>query len=216
METITLKAEPRTALGTRAVRALRETGLLPAIIYGHGEAPESISLPTHEVQVALAHGVRTVQLKLGRKKQQYLIKEVQYDHLEEEPIHLDLTRVDLDERVTVRVGIELRGVPKGVSDGGLLDQHIADLEVECLVTEIPETLHPLVTELGVGESLLIKDLSLPEGVVAKADPDERVATVRVMAAAPEPEEAEEAAGEEAQPEVIGRTKKEEAEGKSAS
>jgi large subunit ribosomal protein L25 len=183
--------------------------LLPAIIYGHGEAPEAVSLPAHEVEVALAHGVRTVQLQLGGRKGQYLIKEVQYDHLGDEPIHLDLARVHLDERVTVRVGIELRGTPKGVSEGGILDQHLADIEVECLVTEIPETLHPIVTELALGESLLVKDLALPDGVIAQADPEERVATVRIVAAAPEPEEAEEAAEEEAEPEIIGRAKKEE-------
>ena len=209
METLTLKAEARTELGTRAVRALRKTGLLPAIIYGHGEAPEAVSLPAHEVEVALAHGARTVQLDLGGRKGQYLIKEVQYDHLEEEPIHLDLARVDLHERVTVRVGIELKGTPKGISEGGVLDQHLADIEVECLVTEIPETLHPIVTELGMGESLLVKDLPLPEGVVATADAEERVATVRAVAVPAEPEEAEEGAEEETEPEIIGRAKKEE-------
>ncbi len=209
METMTFKAEPRRELGTRAVRALRQTGLLPAIIYGHGEAPEPVSLPAHEVVVALAHGVRTVELELKGKKRQYLIKDVQYDHLVDQPTHLDLARVYLDERVTVRVGIELRGTPKGVSEGGVLDQHLADIEVECLVTEIPETLHPIVTELGVGESLLVGDLPLPPDVVAQVDPEERVATVRALAAEPEPEEVEEAAEKEAEPEIIGRAKKEE-------
>jgi len=209
MDTLTLKAEPRTATGTRAVRALRETGMLPAIIYGHGEDPEPVTLPAHEVEVALAHGARTVRLELKGKAGQYLIKEVQYDHLAEAPIHMDLARVDLNERVTVRVGIELRGVPKGASDGGVIDQHMADIEVECLVTDIPETLHPLVTELGLGESLFVKDLDLPEGVVPQSDPDERVATVKAVAAAPEEEEAEEgAAGDEAEPEVISRAKME--------
>jgi large subunit ribosomal protein L25 len=208
METMTLKAEPRTALGTRAVRALRATGRLPAIIYGHGEAPEPISLPSHDVEVALAHGARMVEVKLAGKVKQYLIKDVQYDHFEEEPIHLDLTRVALDERVTVRVGIELRGEPKGVSEGGALDQHMADLEVECLVTEIPDTLHPVVTDLALGESLFVKDLTLPPGVVAVTDPEDRVATVRVPAVAAEPEAVEEEEEEEAQPEIIGRARKE--------
>jgi large subunit ribosomal protein L25 len=209
METMTLKAEPRTALGTRAVRALRATGWLPAIIYGHGEAPEPISLPSHDVEVALAHGVRIVEVKLARKTKQYLIKDVQYDHLEDEPIHLDLARVALDERVTVRIGIELRGVPKGISDGGSLDQHMSDLEVECLVTEIPDMLHPVVTDLGLGEFLFVKDLMLPPGVVAVSDPEDRVATVRAPLVAAEPEAVEEEEGEEAQPEVIGRARKEE-------
>ncbi len=212
MEMITLKGERRKELGTRATKALRATGMIPVIIYGHGEAPETVSLPLHDVMVALAHGARTLQVKRGQTKNQYLIKDVQYDHLGNTPIHIDLTRVDLDERVKVRVGIELRGVPKGVAEGGVLDQYMADLEVECLVTEIPETLHPLVIELGLGDSLFVKDVELPAGVFALAEPDERVATVRTLAEAPEPEVSEEAEEKTGQPEVIGRVRKEEEEG----
>ena len=209
MEIVTVKAEPRAALGTRAARALRATGRLPVIIYGHGEKPEMVSLPRHDVEVALTHGARTLEVALSGTTKKYLIKDVQYDHLGHDPIHLDLTRVDLDERVTVRVGVELRGVPKGVSDGGVLDQHLADLGIECLVTEIPETLRPIVTELGLGESLLVKDLEMPAGVVALVDPDDRVATVRALVEAAEPEAAEEAEEATAEPEVIGRVRKEE-------
>lgn len=208
MEKITLKAEPRSALGTKATRALRATGRLPAVIYGHGEPPEAVSFLRHDVEVALAHGARTLEVALGDAKTQYLIKDVQYDHLAHEPIHMDLNRVSLHERVRVRVGIEPRGVPKGVSEGGALEQYMANLEIECLVTEIPGTLHPLVTTLGLGESLLVKDLQLPPGVHALANPEDRVATVRALAEAPP---AVEAVAEEvtAEPEVIGRVRKEE-------
>ncbi len=209
METITLTGEPRTEVGTRVSRVLRTTGHLPAIIYGHGETPETLSLVLHDVVVALAHGARMLQVKLGSKTKLYLIKEVQYDYLDHTPIHLDLTRVDLDERVKVRIGIELRGVPKGVSEGGILDQHQADIEVDCLVTEIPDTLRPVVIELALGDSLLAKDLELPSGVVLLTDPEERIATVRALVEAAEPEEGEE--GEEGTPEpkMIGRASKEE-------
>ena len=187
---------------------------MPAIIYGHGEAPESASFSIHDVEVALAHGARTIRVELGGATTQYLIKEVQYDYLGDVPIHMDLARVSLDERVKVRVGIELRGLAKGVSDGGMLDQHMVELEVECLVTEIPETLHPGVADLELGASLLVKDLELPPGVVALADPEVRVATVRVLLEQPEEAEAE---GEEgtagAEPERIGRVRKDEADQK---
>ncbi len=216
MEMITLKGQRRTAGGTRVARALRGAGRIPAVIYGHGEPPEAVSLALHDLEVALAHGARMLQVKLVRKTKPYLIKEVQYDYLGQTPIHLDLTRVDLNERVKVRIGIELRGVPKGVSEGGVLDQHMADLEVECLVTEIPETLHPVVVGLGLGESLLLKDVELPSGVVALADADERVATVRALAEAPEPEAPEEGKEEGAEPEMIGRARKEEDTGKGKS
>lgn len=211
MKTTTLKAEPRTVLGTLASRKLRAQGLLPAIIYGHGEPPESVALAKHEIEVALNRGARTLQVELNGTTQQFLIKEVQYNHMGQIPLHLDLTRVDQDESVRVKIGIELRGVPKGVGEGGMLDQHMADIEVECLVTAIPETLHPLVTHLGLNESLLVKDLELPTGVVPLADADQTVAVVRVMATAePEatPEEVEE---KTAEPERITRERKEQEE-----
>lgn len=208
MENTTLKGEPRAVLGTRAARRLRAAGRVPAVIYGHDKPPEAVSLARHEVELALAHGAHMLRVDIAGKARQYLIKEVQYDYLDQTPIHLDLTRVTMDERVKVRVGIELRGVPKGVSEGGVLDRHMVDLEVECLVTDIPETLHPIVTELGLGESLLVRDLDLPVGVTALADPEDRVATVSALMVAPEVEEVEEVKEEEAEPEVIGRARKE--------
>ena len=208
MDTLTLNAERRTKIGTHAARALRKAGQVPAIIYGHGETPESVSMALHDVEVALAHGARMLEVSIDGSKKRFLIKAVQYDHLATTPIHLDLTRFDADERVKVRVGIELRGVAKGISDGGILDQHMADLEVECLVTDIPETLHPFVTELGLGDSLYVKELTLPDGVVALADADERVATVRVLATTDETEEADEEEDKDsAEPERIGRVRK---------
>ncbi len=207
MESVTLSASRREKMGTNHSRRLREKGQLPAILYGHGEDPEPISLPAHEAGVELHHGARVLELALEGKKGQFLIKNVQYDYLGTTPIHLDLVRVDLNETVTLRVGIELKGTPKGLSDGGMLDQHMTDIEVECMVTNIPETFTPMVVHLGVGDSLLVKDLELGTGVKSLADPEDRVATVTMMAE--EVEEPEAPAEEEAQPAVIGKGKKEE-------
>lgn len=209
METASLLAERRSDLGSRASRALRARGRLPVVIYGHGELPEHVSLDFHDVEVALAHGARTLELKEGRKTTQYLIKEVQHDHLDALPIHLDLARVDLDERVTVRVSIELRGTPKGVSEGGVLDQVLPEIEVECRVADIPDTLHPLVTELGLGDSLLVGDLELPAGVSAVTDSRERVATLRAVLEEAPVEEVVEGEEKTEEPERIGRVRPEE-------
>ena len=211
MEIITLKGERRESRGTRRAKKLRETGKLPAIIYGHGEAPEQIALADHDVEVALAHGARILQVNVDGAVKPYLIKEVQYDHLASTPIHLDLARVDLNERVRVRIGIELRGIPKGISEGGILEQAIASVEVECLVTEIPDTLHPLVTELKLGDSLFVKDLQFPPGVNPLANPDDRVASVKLLAVEAAPAPAPEGEAAPAEPERIGRIRKEEPE-----
>lgn len=208
MELGTLKGARRSKVGTGYARRLRATGRLPAIIYGHGQHPEAVALPAHDVGVQLAHGARVLEVELDDRPNQYLIKAVQYDHLGTTPIHLDLMRVDVNEVVTVQVGIELRGTPKGASDGGILEQLMDEMEVKCLVAQIPETLHPNVSHLGVGDSLSVSDLELPEGVTPAVDGDEKIATVRLPAEEVEVEaEGEEA--EAAQPEVIGRAKKEE-------
>jgi large subunit ribosomal protein L25 len=212
MEMVTIKATPRKKRGTRDARKLRTDGLIPAVVYGHGETPEHVTLAFHEVELALAHGARTLTLDAAGKKQTCLIKEVQHDHLDIHPIHVDLARVSADERVRVKVGIELRGTPKGISEGGVIDQVMGEIEVECLVFEIPDVLHPVVTHLGLGESLRVKDLVLPPGVTPLADPEDRVASVRLLAIATEAAPAAE--GEEAavaEPERIGRIRKEEGE-----
>lgn len=211
METILIKADRRGELGTRYARATRKAGLMPAIIYGHGADPEPVSLSAHDVEVALLHGARMLEVEVAGAKAPYLIKQVQYDHLGSTPIHLDLMRVDLDEKVQVSVGIELKGTPEGAKEGGIVDQMMANMEVECVITAIPDTLHPLITHLKIGDSLLVKDIPLPPGVEALSDPEDRVATVRLPSISEEPEEPDEAESEEgaAEPEMIGREKKEE-------
>lgn len=210
MKQQTHNAKPRTSLGTKATRKLRETGMLPVVIYGHGEPPESIMLVKHDVRQSLAHGARTLSVKVGKATKQYLIKEVQYDHFDQIPIHMDLARVDMDERVTVTVSIELRGVPKGISGGGVLDQQLNEIEVECLMTAIPETLHPLVTELELGDTLLVKDLEIPPGVTVLTKPDDRVATITTISEEVEAEEPAEGEVEKTEePERIGRVRKDE-------
>lgn len=211
MEIPALKAEKRTGIGTRHSRLVRKSGRLPAVVYGHGEAPESLSIDHHETMVALKHGARTLELEVGGQKKQFLIKEVQYDAFGTLPIHLDLMRVDLNERVRVKVAIELKGTPKGVSEGGILDQVMDSLEVDCLVTQIPDTLHPIVSHLGLLESLLVKDLVLPPGVNPIASPEDRVATVRKLGEVSTETPVVEGAEAEAEPERIGRVRKDETE-----
>jgi len=181
------------------------------VIYGHAEKPETVSVDRHEFDVALAHGARTLALEVEGSTLQYLIKEVQYDHLGIQPIHIDLMRVDVDERVRVSVQVELRGVPKGVTEGGTLDQLLSEVEIECLALAIPEKLQMLVSHLGIGEFLYVKDLELPDGVSALTDGDHPVATVRVLVEEEAPEEVE--AGEEkgGEPERIGRVRADESE-----
>ena len=210
MEQTVLKATPREERGKKRARRQRAAGVMPAIIYGHGEAPEAVALDAHDVLLELQHGARVLTVEVAGKSAQCLLKAVQYDHLGTQPIHLDLMRVDLTEKVRVKVGLELRGTPKGIAEGGVLENPVNQIEVECLVTDIPETLHPNVKHLGVGDVLLAKDLVLPPGVTLITDPEERIAAVRVLAEEVVAPTAVEGV-EPTQPEVITRGKVEEAE-----
>ena len=211
-EELVVKADLRGQVGSRAARKLRSQGQVPGIIYGHKEAPVSITVPTHDLETILAHHGRTVKLELDGQPQQLLIKQVQYDHLGEEILHVDLTRVSMDEKVTVRVQLELRGTPAGVKEGGVLDQQLGELEIESLVVNIPEAIRVSVGSLNVDDVLHVKDLELPEGVAAVTAPEAIVVQVRMVL---EQQPVEEEAETEAEPEIIGRAGKPESEAEAA-
>jgi large subunit ribosomal protein L25 len=211
MQIANLKGEARQPGNRAANRRLRKRGLVPAVIYGHEQAPETAAVSLHDLLLALEHLQHVVRLEIDGQQQQYLVKDVQYDHLQKTPIHVDLMRVDPNERVQVKVPVELKGEPHGVHEGGVLVHVISDLEVECRLLEIPEVIRPSVAHLGVGQVLHVKDVELPERVEPLHDPDDIVATVRAKRGVQaEEEEVEEVAEEPSkEPEVIGRTGKEE-------
>lgn len=215
MEIPTLKAEQRQVAGSRAAARLRRAGKLPAIVYGHQRDPEPVTLDYHDVELQIQHGSHVVNLDLQGRVQPCLLKDAQYDHLGVKLLHMDLTRVDLNERVTVSVPVELRGTPKGVSEsGGVLRQELVDLELECPVIAIPERIRVDVSHLELDDVLHVRDVPLDAGFAAMNDPETVVATVRPpqVEAAPAPvaEEGETAAG--AEPEVIAKGKEEKEEG----
>jgi large subunit ribosomal protein L25 len=204
-------AENREQLGSRANKRLRDAGKLPGVIYGHKEAVVPVTLPKKEVVNHLHHGAHVFELQLAGKAETCLVKEVQYDHLGLEVIHVDFARVSLNEKVEVTVPLELKGTPKGEDDGGVLQQIVSDLEIECLVTDIPEVIRYNVTEMKLDDVLHLKDIPLPAGVKALQDEDLIVAT---CAEVQEEESTEAAEAASAEPEVIGK-KKEDEEGAAA-
>jgi large subunit ribosomal protein L25 len=201
MQSIQVTAKPRGELGTRANRRLRDAGLLPGVVYGHKEAVVPVTLPKKEVVNHLNRGAHLFELALDGKSERVLIKEVQYDHLGLEVIHVDFARVSLDEKVEVTVPVELKGTPKGEADGGVLQQIVSEIEIECLVTEIPDAIRHNISEMALNDVLHVRDLKLPPGVKALPDGDVIVASVREVL---EAEAAAPAEGETAEPEVIGR------------
>jgi len=207
VEAVVLKAERRQQSGTRSARKLREAGKVPAIIYGHQQEPAAVQMNYHDLALELHHHHKLLEVVLDGKKVQTLVKDVQYDHLGDKVIHVDLTRVSLDERVQVMVPIALRGTPAGASEGGVLEKMISEIELECQVTSIPEEIRVPVNHLQVEETITAGELELPEGARLITEADLPVVTVTVMA---EEEEAEEAVAEaEDEPEVISKKPSEE-------
>ncbi|HPD31963.1 MAG TPA: 50S ribosomal protein L25 [Phycisphaerae bacterium] len=207
MEIAQLKAETRQGVGSAVARRLRKAGKLPAVLYGHGQRPENLVVSAHDVQNLLEHKTHVLELLVGSGKQQVLIKDVQFDHLGLKPIHVDFARVSMTERVEVSVPLDYRGTPVGVTEGGTFDAAIVDIEIECLVTEIPESIRVNVADLKIGDFLHVKDLVLPEGVKPVTPGETIICSVRAKAAEEEVVAAAEAEEGPAEPEIIGRKEK---------
>lgn len=206
-ETLVLNAQERSKHGTRVSRKLRKDGLIPAVIYGHQEANVSVAVKADEVNKAIRTGARLVDLKIGDKSlEKALIREVQWDYLGADVLHVDFARVAADETITIDVRVELRGIAPGVAHGGNLVQPLHSLHVECLVTNIPDSIRVSIVELDLNQAIHVKDLKLPEGVTVRNDLDAIVVQVvpqQAEAATPVP------GAESAEPEVIGRAKEDE-------
>ena len=219
MDIPTLNVESRKAAGSRAAARLRRGGRLPAVLYGHGLDPAAVSLDYHDVEMHLEHGLRVIKLDMEGNVQPCQFKAAQYDHLGSTLIHVDLVRVDLAERIKVTVQMEFRGTPKGAEAGGVFRHEITELEIDCVVAEIPESIRVDISELGLDDVIHAKDVVIPEGTTLAGDPEAVVGVVRLPAVAAEPEPTE-GEGEEdaaaAEPEVITKGKDEDEAGEAKS
>jgi large subunit ribosomal protein L25 len=207
-ESVQMEAQPRQGRGSHKAERLRRQGLVPAVVYGHKEATVPVAVSNEELHRAIRQGARVLDLKAGGKTEKVLIRELQWDHLGHEILHVDFARISADERIHVTVPIELRGTAPGTTaaaGGGVLDQPLHTLPIECLAVNIPPSIRVNIGELQVGQSIHVKDLQLPEGVQVLADPEAIVVHVKPPAAEPEPTAAVPAA-EIAEPERIGRQK----------
>ena len=215
-EAVSITAQPRDSqrnkgVGTRAARRLRARGLVPAIIYGHKQAPVPIALTRDDVWQLVKRHAHLAQLQVDGAGEMVLVREVQWDHLGKEIIHLDFARVSADEAITTEVPLELHGSAPGLAQGGILEQLAHTLTVTCRANAIPDAIRLELGGLQLHGGIHVRDLTLPEGVTATADPELLLVHVVTRAAAPEPTPAAEPAA--AEPEVIGRKAEEKGEEK---
>ena len=204
-----LHVETRKTSGKRNNERLRRGGKLPAVLYGHGEEPVSLSLAADEFEASLRHGAKVVDLD-GGASGKALLQDIQWDTFFQQVLHVDLLRVHAGERVTVDVPVELRGESPGAANGGIIEQMIHSVEIEVALDVIPDKLHLKINNLQIGEHLTVKDIiDLPAGATVNLDDDEMI--VHCIMPATEEELAEAEEGATAEPEVIGKGKDDEEE-----
>jgi large subunit ribosomal protein L25 len=215
MEKILLKADERRETGKGVARSLRRAGELPAVVYGAGKSIP-VKLNRKEMVQLIRTGVgehALITLQLNNEdgkasEHPVLIKEFQVDPVDSRLLHVDFIEISLKEKLRVSVPIIITREPKGVKEGGILEQQEREVEIECLPTAIPQGIEVDAGHIEIGGSIHVKDLQPPEGSVILTDPEKSV----LLVSAPKVEEAPvaEVAEEGAEPEVTSAKGKEEA------
>ena len=213
MKTIELNVEKRTGQGKGESRRMRAKGMIPAVVYGAGKPTVPISVDHKALSQAFRGGAgenAIFLLKLGGSDQSRhaMIREFQRDPVSRKPLHIDFVRVLMDTKIRLRVGIEVRGIAKGVkTEGGILDFVTREVEIECLPGNIPQHLPIDVSELSIGDALRVSQIPAIEGVVIVDDPDRVLVHVTHPTREAEPTvAAAEAAAEITEPEVLKKGK----------
>ena len=206
---VKLTAERRTATGRSAVRKLKAAGSVPAVIYGAKDKPETLQVSKRDINAMLSHAAGEnilVELEIGGKSRLALVQEVQHAPLGGAILHIDFHAVSMDEVIDADVPLEPTGIANGVKNmGGLLEQNLRSLAIECLPRDLPDVITVDVSAMDIGDAIHVREIQLPAGVTTRVQPDLTVFSVL----APTVEEEPVAATAEAPtgPEVI-REKKE--------
>jgi large subunit ribosomal protein L25 len=214
---VKLTAERRTVTGRSAVRKLKAAGLVPAVIYGAKDKAETLQVSKRDISAMLSHAAGEnilVELEIAGKSRLALVQEVQHAPLGNAILHVDFHAVSMDEVIQADVPLEPFGIANGVKNmGGLLEQNLRSLAIECLPRDLPDVITVDVSALNIGDAIHVREIQLPQGVTTRVQPDLTAFSVLAPTVEEEPvvAEAEVAAG----PEVI-REKKEEPEAAAAS
>jgi len=223
MEQVYLDCFIREERGKSKISALRRNGFIPAVVYGRGEQPLNIKCNRSQLIKFLHahHGGENIIITLRIsdiaskkntiKEKSVLIKDIQFDPLQDTILHIDFHQISLTEKIKTKVPIVAKGEPIGVKrDGGVFAHILWELEIECLPAEIPEKFEVDVSNLQIGESIQVKSLNIPSSVKVLNEPESIVFLVehpkKVEEVAAKPAEGEVAAPTE--PEVIKKEKKE--------
>jgi len=225
MKEITIEANSRNGSGKGVARKLRMANKIPAVVYGRGDTPQALEIDYagfHKVFHSLHGENAIINLRIDGKAadKKALIRDIQYDPVDGNIMHIDFQRISMDQKIRLNVGVRLQGTAKGVkTSGGILQWSIRELEVSCLPANIPEAIEINIESLDIHDSIKVKDLNVPN-IEFLDDPEETIVNVvppaLIKEEAPAAAEGEAAATtaetkpeEPAEPEVISEKKAEE-------
>ncbi len=213
---MTVTAESRDSRGKNEARRLRAKGSMPAVLYGGPSGPAPVAVNPKELTRILnsktGHNTIFNLSMAGGEDTPVMIVDWQYDPIKDSLLHVDMKRIDLSQRITVKVPVITQGEPKGVKiQGGIHEIITREVEIECLPSDIPEQFVVNVTELMIGQSIRAGEIQMSGSMKLLSPPDTVVSHVVSLRVEEEPAAAEvvEAAAPAAEPEVIKKGKKEE-------
>jgi large subunit ribosomal protein L25 len=216
----TLPVSARDPEGSRSARRLRREGLVPGVIYGGGEDPQHFAVDARTLRNTLAHAGQVIEVAVdGGSNSNVLIKDVQRHPVRGEAVHVDLLRVRMDVAIHATVPIDFVGAEEapGVTEGGIFNQELREVNIEALPGDIPDTIVHDVSGLQINETITLEVLVAPAGVTLLDDPETVIATITPPTLEPVEEEIEtETAlvGEDGEP-VEGEAAEAQAEGATA-
>ncbi|NOV02407.1 50S ribosomal protein L25 [Paenibacillus planticolens] len=207
---LSLKAEARKDATKSDIKQLRVNGKLPAVVYGKKVAVTVITVDQKELMALLRkspHAVIELDMPDGGGKQPVMINEIQRHPLNRELLHVDFHQINMDEPVKTVVILEFVGEAEGAKEGGILQIQLHELEIRCLPNQIPASITVDISHVGIGENMLVSELTVPDTIEVKSDPNELVLTIL----APQKEAPEDVAtqGKEDKPSEAGEQAKEE-------
>jgi large subunit ribosomal protein L25 len=209
-----LKAENRPISGKSALKNVRRTGKLPAVVYGKQYENKQIAVDASEVNKLLKvyGGSSIINLVVDGEEIPVIMKEIQRDTLNDVIQHIDFMKVSMTDEITLNVPIYLIGDAQGIKVGGILQNQKRELSIKSLPQDIPETVELDVSNLNIGDSLKVADINLGDKVTILDDPDEVIVSIIAPKVAEEIEEPEaEEEEEQAEPEVVAKGKEKEEE-----
>jgi len=221
MEKLKLEVELRSETGKEINKKFRREGFVPGVLYSPHDKKNLLLKTKRENLIKLLSGQRrsliSLEIEGGEKKVKRLavIKDVQYNNLKRQLVHIDFYGVTLKEKLTLKANLELIGEPVGIKEGGILEIGLREVEIECLPSQVPESLKADISNLKIGDHLTIGEIDISKGIKVLTELDATVASVvpptKIEVAEEEAEEAEE--GVEAAEEEKAETEKTSSEAK---